>query len=132
MPEWVLVDTDILIDVGRGETTAVNCLSWIESSATPALSIITEMELIVGCKNKRELQQLDRMMRRYTILRLSETISEIARGLLRRYRLSHGLMVADALIAATSIQHSIPFISKNQRDYRFLGEEVNLLPYPPQ
>ena len=60
---------------------------------------------------------------------LVERISERAVELLRRYRLSHGLLVPDALIAATSLFWDIPFLTKNQRDYRFI-EGLNLLPYP--
>ncbi len=49
--------------------------------------------------------------------------------LLREFRSSHGLLIADALIAATAIVEDVPFISKNQRDYRFI-DELDLLPYP--
>lgn len=49
--------------------------------------------------------------------------------LLQQYRLSHGLLIADALIAATATETGIPLISKNQRDYRFI-EGLQLLPYP--
>ncbi len=40
-------------------------------------------------------------------------------ALLRRYRLSHGLLLADALIAATALVEGMPLVSKNQRDYRW-------------
>ena len=48
---------------------------------------------------------------------------------MRSYYLSHGLLIADALIAATAIENQIPLLSKNQRDYRFISE-LNLLKYP--
>jgi len=48
---------------------------------------------------------------------------------LRSYRLSHGLVIPDSLIAATAIVLNYPFITKNQRDYRFI-QGLNLLPYP--
>ncbi|WP_245536663.1 PIN domain-containing protein [Thiothrix nivea] len=50
--------------------------------------------------------------------------------LLQQYRLSHGLLIPDGLIAATAIEAGIPLISKNQKDYRFI-QELQLLPYPP-
>lgn len=49
--------------------------------------------------------------------------------LLKRYRLSRGLLIADALISATAIVHDAKLVSKNQRDYRFITE-LHLLPYP--
>jgi predicted nucleic acid-binding protein len=48
---------------------------------------------------------------------------------LRRYRLSHGLLIADSLIAATATYLDEPFVSKNQRDYRFIAN-LKLLSYP--
>jgi hypothetical protein len=62
-------------------------------------------------------------------VKITEPISDKAVDLLRRYRLSHGLDIPDALIAATAIEHNQPFASKNQRDYRFIAG-LNLLPYP--
>jgi predicted nucleic acid-binding protein len=38
-------------------------------------------------------------------------------------------MIPDALIAATAMSVNQPFISKNQRDYRFISG-LQLLPYP--
>ena len=55
--------------------------------------------------------------------------SPTAVDLLRRYRLSHGLLIADALIAATCLALGLPFITKNQGDYRFIME-LRLLSYP--
>ena len=87
------------------------------------------MELIVGCRDKNELSSLEHFLERFQIISLNEHISDTATDLLKKYRLSHGLLIADSLIAATAIVSDIPFISKNQRDYRFI-EDLNLLPYP--
>lgn len=64
-----------------------------------------------------------------SIFKLNEAISDKAAALLRQYRLSHGLLIADALIAATTITWNTPLASKNQRDYRFIAE-LKLMPYP--
>jgi len=87
------------------------------------------MELIVGCRNKDELAALDSFLRRFDIIPLRPAISEQVTVLLRTLRLSHGLLIADALIAATAIVDGMSFISKNQRDYRFI-DTLDLLPYP--
>lgn len=129
MADPVIVDTDILIDAGRGIQEAVNCLAEIERRTSNAVSAITYMELMVGCRDSRELRELDRFISRFQIIGLNNRISDIAIELLHSYRLSHGLLIPDALIAATAIYSEYPFVSKNQRDYRFVGE-LNLLPYP--
>ena len=131
MTDWVIVDTDILIDVGHGDETAIAYLESLERSKGLAVSAVTYMELIVGCENKREQQAVKRFVRRFEVIGLTERITEKAVELLLEYRLSHGLLIADALIAATAIERNVPLVSKNQRDYRFI-DGLDLLPYPPR
>jgi len=50
-----VVDSDILIDAGRGEADAINCLLRLEKTFVLAISTVTELELTVGCRNKMEL-----------------------------------------------------------------------------
>jgi predicted nucleic acid-binding protein len=124
-----IVDSDILIDVGRGEVDAINCLSRLEKTSTLAISAVTRMELIVGCRNKTELRDLEKFLRRYQNFEITGHISDRAVDLLQTYSLSHGLLIADGLIAATALVHNEAFITKNQRDFRFISG-LNLLPYP--
>ncbi len=70
-----------------------------------------------------------RTLLRFEIVRLDEDISDMAVDLLSRYRLSHGLLIADALIAATAMSSKQPLVTKNQRDYRFI-KGLDLRPYP--
>lgn len=125
----VLFDTDVLIDASRRVEDALSALERAEESHTPAVSAVTQMELIVGCRDKSELQALDRFLTRFHVLPLNEVISAGAVALLARYRLSHGLLIPDALIAATAFTQGIALISKNQRVYRYI-EDLDLLPYP--
>lgn len=118
--ETILVDTDILIDAGRNSSDALEILAQIELRATLAISAITEMELVVGLRNKNEMKALDNFLLRF---------QSIAMDLLRHYNLSHGLLVPDALIAATAISMNLALITKNIRDYRFI-KELRVLPYP--
>lgn len=129
MADFTIVDTDILIDAGRGVSDAIACLQGIERNSSLATSVVTQMELFVGCRNKTELIEVEKFLRRFQILPLREPISDTAVDLLRQYRLSHGLLIPDALIAATALVFDAPLISKNQRDYRFIAG-LNLLAYP--
>ena len=129
MNSVTLIDTDILIDTGRDVQEAIELLKRVEKETTLAISVITQMELIVGCQSKKEYRSLERFLSRFEIISLNGQISTIAVDLLRDYRLSHGLLIADALIAATAINLNIPFVSKNQKDYRFIPK-LNLLAYP--
>jgi len=124
-----IVDTDILIDVARGDDDAIDCLSRFEKTSSLAISAVTQMELIVGCRNKTELHNLEKFLNRYQILRITDEISDRVVELLEQYFLSHGLLIADGLIGATALVHNEAFITKNQRDFRFIAG-LNLLPYP--
>lgn len=125
----LLIDTDILIDVANSDTVAVDRLRQESRDVVLAVSSITVMELVVGCRNKQEQQKLNRFLAKFQVLPLDNSISARAITLLKTYFLSHGLMIADALIAATTIENKIPLLSKNQRDFRFI-EEMDLLRYP--
>ncbi|MHC1726633.1 MAG: type II toxin-antitoxin system VapC family toxin [Syntrophobacteraceae bacterium] len=85
--------------------------------------------LLVGCRNKKESKALERFISSFQVLKLSESISEKAVALLKSYRLSHGILIPDALIAATALDLDCPFVTRNQRDYRFI-DQLRLLTYP--
>jgi len=87
------------------------------------------MELIIGCRNKKELKSLEHFLQGFELISLNKQISDTATDLLKTYRLSHGLLIADALIAATTIVTGNQLISKNRKDYRFI-QELELLEYP--
>lgn len=129
MKHFLLVDTDILIDVARENTQALNRLEEEEKKAILQISSITRMELIVGCRNKHELVSLDKFLERFVTINITEEISARAIELVYQYRLSHGLMIPDAIIAATVLILNCPLLSKNQKDYRFIND-LNLLSYP--
>ena len=129
MPDSILIDTDVIIDASRNRPEAVQCLEVIELQASLAISVVTQMELIVGCRDNSELRSLERLLLRFQLFQLTEQISDTAVNLLTQYRLSHGLLIADALIASTAISINQPMVTKNQRDYRFI-EGLQLLDYP--
>ena len=88
-----------------------------------------------GACNRKDFEQavginaLERFLDKFMVVNLNEDISQLAVDLLKRYRLNHGLLIADALIAATTISEDDSLVSKNQRDYRFI-KGLRLLPYP--
>jgi predicted nucleic acid-binding protein len=129
MASLIVIDTDVLIDAARNIDTAVQCLEQIQARTGLAISVVTQMELIIGCRNKQEFRSLERFLARFQIIPIDEYMSLKAVDLLTQYRLSHGLLIADALIAATAIHLGQPLISKNQRDYQFI-EGLQLLSYP--
>lgn len=87
------------------------------------------MEILVGVRNKVQQHHAERFLRRFHVIKVNESITDAAITLIQTYRLSHNLMIPDGLIAATAMVLDIPFVSKNQRDYRFI-KNLQLLSYP--
>lgn len=129
MTDTIIIDTDILIDVARGCERATSFLEEMKLQRTPAVSSVTEMELIVGCENKRELKNLETFLSDFKRIKLDMDISDETVELVRQFRLSHGLLIPDALIAATAKVTGIEFVTKNYKHFRFIPG-LNLTKYP--
>lgn len=113
----MLVDTDVLIWYLRGHEGAARFLDGLPELS---LSAVTYMELVQGCRNRQELARLkkDLSRRQAAILPVSEAISNRAAELVETHFLGDGLMLADALIAATAIEHGLSLVSANVKHFR--------------
>lgn len=129
LTDKILIDTDILIDAARNVETAKNKLKELNKNSVICISVITLMEMLVGCENKREQKVVEKYLNNFIIIPVTDIISTKAYELLKKYRLSHGLLIPDLLIAATSISEEISLITKNQKDYKFITD-LKLLKYP--
>ena len=120
-----IIDTDILIDATNGIADAVAFL--VEQQATEMqISIVSAMELIAGCRNKTEMTELQRFFQRCTFLPVTATVSQVAFQLMESFYLSHGLILPDALIAATAMEHNLTLYTRNTRHFRMIPQlEVN-------
>jgi Predicted nucleic acid-binding protein, contains PIN domain len=63
----IILDTDVMVDILRGYPPAV---SWLESLGEQELGLpgFVVMELIRGCRNRREQRLLENALAEYTIL----------------------------------------------------------------
>ncbi len=124
-----IIDSDILIDVGRNDENAINRIKEEEKKSILAISAATQLELIVGCRNKTELNHLEKFLEGFEIVSLNFEITQRAIELLKEYRLSYGLLIANSIIAATSLILDVSLLTKNQKDFKFI-KGLKLLNYP--
>ncbi len=117
----MLLDTCILIEHYRGTNPAVSAF-LINNQGLMSISAVTDMEIAYGVRNKRELQQHQKLLDNLhiTVLDIDTTVSATARQWVREYGLSHTLHLADALIAATAQRHDLTLVTFNLKDFRFL------------
>ena len=112
----ILIDSDVLIWHTRGNVLAQTRLAQVNPWR---ISTITYLELAQGCRSKEELQRVKRGLEKKTteIIPLTPAICERAMALIDAHALSGGLQLADALIAATAIEHDLALLTANTKHF---------------
>jgi predicted nucleic acid-binding protein len=117
----VIVDTDVLIWYLRGRREAAD---FLDAHSPVRLSAVTYMELVQGMRNADELRALRSTLAggRWQVLPITEAISTRAMTYVEEHFLSGSLQMADALIAATCIEHGERLATGNLEHYRMIAE----------
>ncbi len=124
-----LVDTDILIDAERGSADAVGFLASIRNLGSIRISVISAMELVIGCRNALELTNVREVLEYFVVVPIDPSISTCAAQLVDAYHLSHGLLIPDALIGATAIEGDGLLYTKNVRHFQMIPRLTVVRPY---
>ncbi len=101
----ILVDSDVLVDHLRGYQR------FLHGSDDVHYSSITRAELFAG--RGTEERRVRRLLEPFSELLVDRAVAERA-GRLRR---TLGIRLADALIAATAVEHRLVLVTRNTRDY---------------
>ena len=113
-----ILDTDILIDIQRGQASALKWFSGL--GELPSVPGYVVMELIQGAQNNQQVQQVLKLVAPLPVIWPSETDCNRALSDFTAYHLSHGLGLIDALIAATAIGSAATLCTFNARHYRVI------------
>jgi predicted nucleic acid-binding protein len=94
----------------------------VESSIPFAISAVTYMELIQGMKNKEEFRMFQKQIQKWNtdVIQIDKEISSRAVFYIQEYSLSHSMMLADALIAATVVQTNEVLLTANDKHYKYI------------
>lgn len=111
----VIFDTDILIDYLKGVAQAIQFLDNL--NAEFFISTITSTELYCGIRNEQDERNLDTFLMAFTQIPVDDIISKSAGLLKNKYYKSHGIGLADAVIAATAIHQNAELITCNTKHY---------------
>lgn len=119
-----LFDTDILIDHLKGKEEATTLLqNCIRAGSTPAYSVLTKIELLSGMRPGEE-RQLERFFACLNIVEVTDEIAVTAGIYMNKYRKSHGINTADAIIAATAKRTGFRLFTRNIKHYPMQDIEV--------
>jgi predicted nucleic acid-binding protein len=116
-----LLDTTVLIDLSRGNQTAADFIDQQrENRQSLFVALISAMELIVGCRNKAEVKQAQTLLADFILLPATPDSSQLAYQWLLAYNKSHGLLIPDAMIAATAAVNQLVLATDNIKDFEIL------------
>jgi hypothetical protein len=131
MGAMTVIDTDVLIDHFRGLETATAYLATLPVGQRLTTDV-TVMELYKGAASRDDLATIERFLERnrFSILPVSTSASRHAVQIVKRYALSHGIGLPDALIAAIVLEADHTLVSGNVRYFTFIeGLHVIRPPY---
>ena len=120
MTRQILPDTDILVDFLRGHGRAV---AFIRAHAERIiLSSVVVAELYAGVRGDAELKVLDNFIALFRVVPIDAVIARAGGMLKRDYGKSHGISLADALLAATAEAENAALKTLNTRHYPMLKD----------
>jgi predicted nucleic acid-binding protein len=113
----MIFDSDALIWLGRGD---MRVSALFEADSSPALSIVTLIELFQGSRSAIELRTTRNFVRKLDLrlLPVNDVISYRAVSLIETHAPGDGLQLGDALIAATVLEHDETLVTGNIRHFR--------------
>ncbi len=114
----LLLDTDVLVDFLRGHSEAVAFVN--AHSARIILSSIVVAELYAGVRGDREQAVLEALVSLFRIVPVSGEIAKTGGLYKRDYGKSHGVGLADAILAATAESENAELKTLNTKHYPML------------
>lgn len=118
MARSILLDTDVLVDFLRGHAEA---LAFVNAhSGRIILSSIVVAELYAGVKGNAEQAVLDDFVSLFRVIPVSAEIAKTGGLYKRDYGKSHGVGLADAVLAATAEAESAELKTLNTKYYPML------------
>lgn len=115
----VIFDTNILIELYRGNTVVKNEVQSIRSDVF-YISSITAAEFIIGAKNKEDFKRIENDISKYISIPINVEITNIFLELFKTFTLSHRPGIPDTLIAATALYYHLPLYTLNKKDFQFI------------
>jgi hypothetical protein len=120
MAKSILLDTDVLVDFFRGHAKAVAFIN--DNADRIILSAIVVAELFAGVKGSAEQATLEEFVSLFRVVPLNAEIAK-AGGLHKsKFGKSHGVGLADAILAATAEAENADLKTLNTKHYPMLKD----------
>lgn len=123
-----LLDTNILIEIWRKRPNAIQWAQAQPPTMGIGLPVIAFMELLDGAQNQAQRQQALQFLQPYPVVHLTRDDSKWAQAQHAQFKLSHGLGIGDALIAAPAARLQVPLFTLNTKHFAPLTDVTVIRP----
>ena len=123
-----LLDTNIIIYYLQQQlpASAANYLDEVFRTSMPAISVITEMELLCWkSATEADVALLRQFIEDVTVISLTESVKQRA----IEVRKASGIKLPDAIIAASALSQHLILVSRNEKDFNKVPELTVINPW---
>ncbi len=115
----VVADTDILISAIRDNEIAKSLIKKYCNEL--AVSAITVAELYVGATNAKKKKAVNDILNDADFVEINKVITHTTIRLIKEYNTAtRQLLMPDAFIAATCLEHDARLLTFNTKDFKFI------------
>ncbi len=111
-----LPDTNVFSRIFKGDLAVTEFVENLEAVIDTTIYI----ECLQGSKSNQEKRVIKKVLDNFPLFPITPKISERAIELIDKYSNSHGLLLADALIAATALENDLTVVTYNVDDFKFI------------
>jgi len=111
-----LLDTNILSKIFYGNIDVKNFVDYLDAG----VETIVYIECIQGSISNLDKRRIKRSLHNLKFYPLINDIAQKAIELIDTYSNSHGLLLADAMIAATALEYNLTLITYNTKHFQFI------------
>ncbi len=89
-------------------------------SLDAVIDAIVYIECVQGSKSNHEKRLIKKYLDNFPLLMITPEVSQRVIDLIESYSNSHGLLLPDALIAATALENNLTIATYNVDDFKFV------------
>lgn len=113
-----LIDTNVLSEIFYGNAGTRKLVEGLDSG----IDTVIYIESIQGAIAKRDKEKIKNSLAGLRYYPLTPEIALLAIELIDKHSSAYGLLLADAMIAATAISYDLTLITYNLKHFRFIKE----------
>ncbi len=111
------VDANVFSKIFKGDFLVQR---YVES-LNAAVDATVYIECVQGSKSNLEKREIKKYLSNFPLVLITPETSEQAINLIDAYSNSHGLLLGDALIAATALENDLTVVTYNVDDFKFIN-----------